>query len=98
MTGWPRSSGEIVRDRACCEHLLSGLPLGNRSGFDGAFADGDGAATDRRTGEPTVRRSFLLCDFFKPLIQDDFYIKNGRSVAMYWVQPTCCRLLKMRVP
>jgi len=44
------------------------------------------------------KRSFLLCDFFKPLIQDDFYIKNGRSVAMYWVQPTCCRLLKMRVP
>ena len=45
-----------------------------------------------------ARRSFLLCDFFKPLIQDDIYIKNGRSVAMYWVQPTCCRLLKMRVP
>jgi len=66
VTGWPWSSGEIVRDPGCCEHLLSGLPLGNRSGFDGAFADGDGVATDRRAGEPTVSHRLRECDQARP--------------------------------
>ena len=66
MTGWPWSSGEIVRDPGCCEHLLSGLPLGNRSGFDGAFADGDGVATYRRAGEPTVSHRLRECDQARP--------------------------------
>ena len=69
-----------------------------RSVIKGGVSDPTARSKACRASSRLARRSFLLCDFFKPLIQDDFYIKNGRSVAMYWVQPTCCRLLKMRVP
>jgi hypothetical protein len=84
VTGWPWSSGEIVRDPG--EHLLSGLPLGSRSGFDGTFADGDGVATDRGASEPTASQRQRECDQarppeFIPLLEGESMAVIGRREA-----------------
>src|SRR5215472_5128454 len=60
-----------------------GSSLGNRSGFDGAFADGDGFATNRGTGEPTVSGRHRECDQTRPpqfiaLLEGEIMVAIGR--------------------
>lgn len=60
----------------------------------------------RRDGSPMLvplrpalsKRSFPFRDFFKSLIKSDFHIGNGRPGSHVLGTPTCCGLLRKRIP
>ena len=48
--------------------------------------------------KPPFNRSFPLRDFFKALIRTILTSRMAVRVAMYWVHPTYCYLLRKKIP